>query len=191
MKALTALLLALIFSSQLAAQEKAAQPAKAPAEAEPTKEKDAAAEDSGGGPSPARSTTPKDELAKIDSMETETEMIEYHFSLGMSMRNTWGLWGYSPLAQHMNKLGFHHADDISSVILETFWCKRHKKDFRLKERAAAYDTYWKASAQPPDTAKNPQDGADVNWKMSLDAGDDTPPHHSCRSKQEDWALACL
>lgn len=88
---------------------------------------------------------PKEELAKIDAMKTEDEMIKYHFSLGMSLRNSWGLWGDSPIAKHMRSLGFTHPDDMSSVILKTFWCKRHGEDFRIKERVAYYKEYWRAN----------------------------------------------
>ncbi|MEN6332884.1 MAG: DUF6794 domain-containing protein [Phycisphaerales bacterium] len=76
-------------------------------------------------------------LAEIDAMASEDGMARYHFSLGLSMRNEWGLWHDSPLAKHMQGLGFTHPDDMSSVILETFWCKRHGKPLRLEERAAA------------------------------------------------------
>lgn len=135
---------------------------------------------------------PKEELSKIDAMKSQDEMIEYHFGLGMSMRNKWGLWGGGPLAEYMNKLGFSHPDDMSGVILETFWCKRHKKDFRLKERAAFYAAYWKAAAAPPETAKDPKDGSEVVWKMSLGAGSDeiTPRQiHVGKSKKSGRWLA--
>ncbi|GEP44483.1 DUF6794 domain-containing protein [Brevifollis gellanilyticus] len=114
----------------------------------------------------------KDVLAKIDAMKSEKEMIEFHLGLGMGMRNGWGLWGGGPLAQHMRKLGFHHPDDMSCVILETFWCRRHGKDFRLKERADDYAAYWKAVADPPESAKDPKDGSEVVWKMSFGADSD-------------------
>ena len=78
------------------------------------------------------------QLAEIDAMPSERNMAKYHFSLGLTIRNGWGLWTASPLAKHMQELGFTHADDMSSVILGTFWCKRHGQDFRLKERAAGY-----------------------------------------------------
>ncbi len=114
-------------------------------------------------------TLPKEELAKIDAMKSEDDMIGYHFGLGMGLRNSWGLWGGGPLAKNMNKLGFHHPDDMSGVILETFWCKRHGKDFRLKERADYYETYWKGAADPPETAKDPQDQSVIEWKFSFGA----------------------
>jgi hypothetical protein len=88
---------------------------------------------------------PAEELKKIDAMKSEDEMIEYHFGLGMGIRNSWGLWGGSPLSKHLQDLGFTHADNMSGVILETFWCKRHGKPFRLKERAREYAAYWEAA----------------------------------------------
>jgi hypothetical protein len=127
----------------------------------------------------------KEELAMIDAMKTESEMIRYHFGLGLGMRNTWGLWAGGPLAKHLNSLGFHHPDDMSAVILETFWCKRHNKDFRLEERAASYAAYWKAAADPPDTIKDPKDGSEIDWTMSLGAGDEKTPRqiHAGQSKR--------
>ncbi len=134
---------------------------------------------------------PKDELVKIDGMRNESEMIKYHRGLGMGIRNEWGLWAGGPLAQHMNNLGFHHPDDMSGVILETFWCKRHNKDFRLKERVANSAAYWKAAAHPPETAKDPKDGSKVDWNMSLGAGDAKTPRqiHVGKSKKTGRWLA--
>ena len=133
----------------------------------------------------------KDDLAKIDAMKSEKEMITYHFGLGMGMRNSWSLWRGGPLARNMNKLGFHHPDDMSGVILATFWCKRHMKDFRLQERAAYYEVYWKAAADPPKTAKDPKDRSDVEWNMSFGDGDEKTPRqiHVGRSKKTGRWLA--
>jgi hypothetical protein len=75
-------------------------------------------------------------LAEIDAMPSENEMIKYHFSLGLNIRNGWGLWAGSPLAKYMQGLGFTHPDNMSGVILETFWRKRHGQDLRLEELAA-------------------------------------------------------
>lgn len=42
-----------------------------------------------------------------------------HFGAGMAMRNSWGLWHNSPLAQHIKETyGLGHADDMSGLILE-------------------------------------------------------------------------
>lgn len=100
-----------------------------------------------------------EELALIDDMASEKDMIRYHRSAGMWMRNNWGLWSGSALAKHLNSLGFTHPDDMSSVILETFWFKRHGKDFNehLQEQAAIYKAYWEnakknSGSSPKNTA---------------------------------------
>jgi len=78
---------------------------------------------------------PVETLAEIDAMESERDMRRYHLGLGMRIRNDWRLWAGGPLAKHMEALGFEHPDNMSGVILSTFWCKRHGEDFRLDERA--------------------------------------------------------
>ena len=132
-----------------------------------------------------------DQLAKIDAMKSEKEMVEYHLSIGMALRNKWGLWGGSPLANHLWKLGFSHPDDMSSVILETLWCKRHHRDFRLEERADYFQAYWKAAANPPATALDPTDNSEVEWTLSFDAGTDDKPRqiHVGKSKKSGRWLA--
>jgi hypothetical protein len=93
-------------------------------------------------------------LAEIDAMSSEDGMIKYHFGLGLSIRNGWGLWRGSPLAKHMQELGFMHPDDMSGVILNTFWCKRHEQDFRLKERGANYKKYWDDAKKAEEDEEN-------------------------------------
>jgi hypothetical protein len=110
---------------------------------------------------------PPGELAKIDSMRSEKGMIEYHMGLGMWMRNHWGLWGGGSLAKHMEKLGFNHPDDMSGVILETFWCKRHGKDFRLKQRAAESARYWKAAQKADKDEKKRVTKATVKMRSMM------------------------
>jgi hypothetical protein len=71
-------------------------------------------------------------LAEIDAVPSEDDMIQYHFGIGLSIRNGWGLWADSPLATYMRGLGFTHPDDMSGVILNTFWRKRHGQDLNLE-----------------------------------------------------------
>ena len=191
MKRITTLILLLAASSSSLADEKKAAPEKQPAQVQATKAEAPPPKTLEEAHQRLEKLFPKDELAKIDAMKSESEMIEYHRGLGLGMRNEWGLWGGGPLAQHMSKLGFHHPDDMSGVILETFWCKRHNKDFRLKERAAFSEAYWKAAANPPESAKDPKDGSKVEWNMSFGAGDDKSPRqiHVGKSKKTGRWLA--
>ena len=111
----------------------------------------------------------EEELRTIDAMKSEEEMIEYHFGAGMGMRNSWGLWGDSPLAKHLRELGFTHADDMSAVILETFWCKRHNKELRIKERAEYYKAYWAENKWPDEKVVDPANDSEVHWSRGYEA----------------------
>lgn len=125
---------------------------------------------------------PSEELAAIDAMSSEDEMIRYHMGFGMGLRNNWGLWRNSQLAQNLRAIGFMHPDDMSGMILETFWCKRHKKPFRLDERAASFRRFWEATADPPETAVDPKDGSAINWYMAFGPGSDFRTIHVGKSR---------
>lgn len=50
--------------------------------------------------------------------------IELHHSLGRHLRNEWGLWHGSPLANHLREdHSVEHPDDMSHFILVEF-CRR-------------------------------------------------------------------
>jgi len=192
MKRIVTFILLFAVGSPLVADEKKSAPAMPTAKEQPKEAEPPAPKTLDEAHERLEKLLPKEELAKIDAMKSEDEMIEYHFGLGMGIRNNWGLWGGGPLAQHMKKLGFTRPDNMSGVILETFWCKRHQKDFRLKERAAFYAAYWKVAADPPQTAKDPKDGSEVDWNMSFgaDSDDSTPRQiHVGKSKKTGRWLA--
>ena len=46
--------------------------------------------------------------------------VSVHFSLGMWLRNNWGLWGGSRLKTYFNDNGIQHPDDMSGVILDCY-----------------------------------------------------------------------
>jgi hypothetical protein len=80
---------------------------------------------------------PPVDLGFVDGAQ-EYDMIQWHFNIGRWIRNNWGFWADSPLKIHLQELGFTHPDDMSQTIIETFWCKRHNQEFRLKERVEEY-----------------------------------------------------
>ena len=78
------------------------------------------------------------DLARIDAMPSEEGMFEYHFSLGMWIRNEWGFWRGSPLAEYLAGFGFVEPDSMSGIVLAAFWCHRHHVTFDLKQRSALH-----------------------------------------------------
>lgn len=61
------------------------------------------------------------DLVKKIKSGTEDDLIGYHFNLGLWMRNNWGLWGNSRLAQYLRRMGVSHPDNMSGFILVSFW----------------------------------------------------------------------
>ncbi|MBH8570022.1 hypothetical protein KB206_14120 [Microvirga sp. STS02] len=74
----------------------------------------------------------KDSFRRLDEMLSDTlkqklrhpdpeyGLAEFHFNLGLWMRNSWQLWGGSRLQQYFEGLGVHHPDDMSGIILRTY-----------------------------------------------------------------------
>lgn len=48
------------------------------------------------------------------------EMVKYHFSLGMYVRNEYGLWAGGPLQDVFLARGVRHPDDMSDLLLEAY-----------------------------------------------------------------------
>jgi len=79
---------------------------------------------------------------------TEDDMIQYHHGLGRWMRNNWGLWGEgSRLAKWFNSKGIMHPDDMSGIILDSFWRHLNDKPIKLKEQVKCYQDYWEKEGQ--------------------------------------------
>ncbi len=51
--------------------------------------------------------------------------VSQHFGSGLWMRNSWGLWAGSRLAKYFNENGIEHPDNMSSIIVRTYY--RHLK----------------------------------------------------------------
>lgn len=74
---------------------------------------------------------------------SEEHLSGYHHGLGTWLRNNWGLWAGARLAQYFNQLGIHHPDDMSGIILTSFWRHLHSQPIRLNEQVQFYKKYWR------------------------------------------------
>lgn len=88
------------------------------------------------------------------SRMTEEDKVAYrdgapvpHFTLGMSMRNEWGLWfNETPLGKWFQSNDIHHGDDRSGVIFDALRAKLKGEVFDIKAAAEWYKKYWEWSA---------------------------------------------
>jgi hypothetical protein len=99
-----------------------------------------------------RQTLPPETTEKMRDGK-EDDMAMYHKGLGMWMRNNWGLWANGPLYQHLTILGLSHPDDMSAVILTSFWRQLHGKPIEIEAQVAKYKEYWRLHT-PPDPGSN-------------------------------------
>jgi hypothetical protein len=64
-------------------------------------------------------TKDKKEMKNLDSA---FEMVRYHLGLGMSIRNSWGLWGGSRLQKYfLDRAPQLHPNNMSGIILDYYY----------------------------------------------------------------------
>ncbi|HLG28286.1 MAG TPA: DUF6794 domain-containing protein [Paenisporosarcina sp.] len=95
-------------------------------------------------------------IAHPEDIETikagsEDDMCQYHHGIGTWIRNNWGLWHGGPLQDYFKQMGLWHADDMSGLILQSFWCYLKGIPLDVEGQVAHYLDYWKANGvKPPD-----------------------------------------
>lgn len=78
-----------------------------------------------------------------DALRQTLEGGEYHFTLGMWLRNNWGLWkGGNDLTDYFNSIGIYHADDMSGIILFCYVKLLRGDDFDFEKKVKEYKDYW-------------------------------------------------
>lgn len=92
------------------------------------------------------------EKSDIDSLRTGTEqdVWRYHHGLGMWLRNEWGLLSGSQLQRWFNARKVYHPDDMSGIILISYWRYLNDRPIGLQEQIDYYVAYWARVATPVD-----------------------------------------
>lgn len=96
----------------------------------------------------------EDCIRQLDSMLCPADKVyiqsggSVHHSLGMWIRNNWGLWGGSRLETYFTDNGIHHPDDMSGVILECYVMHLNGEKVKYKQKlrkARKAEKKWKKS----------------------------------------------
>lgn len=66
----------------------------------------------------------------------------FHADFGRWMRNNWGLWSGSTLSKYFNELGVFHPDDMSGIILTSYWRRSRGVEIDLEGQVAECKAYW-------------------------------------------------
>ena len=114
----------------------------------------------------------KDEMKK----GSEEAMNSYHFGLGMGLRNDWELWKGSRLSKWFNSIGVYHPDDMSAIILDSYYRYLNDKPIKLDEQVKYYQEYWKYTIVPEKTV-SPKDGGEIEFLISMPCKDLSVSEH--------------
>ncbi|MDD2192766.1 MAG: hypothetical protein PHO12_09545 [Bacteroidales bacterium] len=74
---------------------------------------------------------PDEDKEHLKSLQHRDSTIHYHFSLGMYLRNNWGLWQGSRLEKYFRDRGVKHPDSMSGLIIEYYydWLNNRNEDW--------------------------------------------------------------
>jgi hypothetical protein len=80
----------------------------------------------------------------------EDNLSLYHHGLGRYLRNTWELWhpdvnDGGTLSEWFNNIGIKHPDDMSGIILTSYYRHLNSLPILLDEQVKFYQDFWKMS----------------------------------------------
>ncbi len=85
---------------------------------------------------------PLSDLKAISQMSKQ-QLYRLHHGLGRWIRNNWKLWQGGPLKDYFNGIGLHHPDDMSGVIIESFWHHLRDEPLEIERQVKEYQDFWK------------------------------------------------
>jgi hypothetical protein len=99
-----------------------------------------------------------EEAVEYVSQRIEKDTVDspyFHFTGGMSVRNTLGLWDKeSPLYKHMlDRFGLCHADDTGSLITQAAHAKKNGVAYEPELDVIKFKAHWRAMGLDPATMK--------------------------------------
>jgi hypothetical protein len=71
----------------------------------------------------------------------ESVATELHDSLGRWIRNNWQLYDRGQLYHQLAGLGLKYPDDMSDLILTSWWHRMHGRPLRVEEQVRAYQEF--------------------------------------------------
>lgn len=80
-------------------------------------------------------------------------VLDAHFAVGMYIRNYWFRHGGSTLPGVLYRAGARSLDDMSSMVLTSYWRHLNHKPIRLKEQGSCYKRWWREADRLEKEAK--------------------------------------
>jgi uncharacterized protein DUF6794 len=90
--------------------------------------------------------------------------IKAHFGLGLWIRNEWLYRERSGLRDYLASLGARHIDDMSGMVLVSYWRHLNDKPIEIEKQVACYRRWWEEWDRRAAEGKHgsPPDGPDFD-----------------------------
>lgn len=85
----------------------------------------------------------KKRIKEIRNLSEQEFTSNSHFGLGLLIRNNWALWKGSRLYIFFKEKGITHPDDMSGIILKSYYRNLNGIDINLDEQIKYYQEYCK------------------------------------------------
>jgi len=118
---------------------------------------------------------------KILAMTENEFMAGAHMGLGMWMRNNWGLWKGKELADYFNSIGIYHPDDMSGIILTSYYRELQGQEWKVEEQVKYYQDYWKKSNEHFQKLET-----DTAYQKMIQARNDSLQQAQFEQKKAEW-----
>ncbi|MEM6736903.1 MAG: DUF6794 domain-containing protein [Bacteroidota bacterium] len=111
------------------------------------------------------------EKDKIRTMNEDDFLGDYHMGTGLWIRNNWGLWSGSRLKRYFDRKGIKHPDDMSGLILTSWFRSISGTDIDLKSQIDDYKSYWREARSLsklvalPKRSKYPEDSIQCGYAI--------------------------
>jgi hypothetical protein len=90
------------------------------------------------------------ELVRTLAAKSEAEVIADDVHLGLWVREFWGLWNGGALHDHLAGLGLRHPDEMSELVLVTWWRHLHDQPLRVDDEVARLQGLRRGGVWRPD-----------------------------------------
>lgn len=106
--------------------------------------------------------------SEISSLTENEFQANAHFGIGLWMRNSWNLWASSRLYRYFRRKGIKHPDDMSGIILTSYYRELTGKDVELDKQIRKYKAYWREEKEKNRLVKLPRPSKHPEPKLQFD-----------------------
>jgi len=113
---------------------------------------------------------PPSEVAAFKQLPEQEASVVSYMGVGMYIRNEWFRSGRSALPAQLQALGAQHIDDMSSMVLTSYWRHLNGKPLKLEAQGNCFRKWWQEQNRLIGEAKTKGSSAHGTPRFSCPGG---------------------